>query len=251
MAMDLFGNDDPLGKTLKMKEQNFNVIGVFKERGSSAFGMGNQDDSIFVPLKTGQKILLGINYLTFARLKVKSPSLIPAAIANAKVTLRERHHIKDPAKDDFSIRDQASALEVVTNITNILRYFLLAIGTVSLIVGGVGIMNVMLIAVNQRVKEVGLRKAIGARNAEIILQFLIESATIASLGGIIGIMVGILLAFVASIIIQALGYYWPLIISPMSVLIAFGVSALIGIVFGIYPARKASRISPMEALRYE
>ncbi len=251
VAEDFFGNDNPLGKTLKIKEQNFNVIGVFKERSSSAFGMGSQDDSVFVPLKTGQKILLGINYLTFARLKVRSTELIPAAIANAKITLRERHHIKDPAKDDFSVRDQASALEMVTNITDILRYFLLAIGTVSLIVGGVGIMNVMLIAVNQRVREVGLRKAVGARNAEIISQFLLESATISSLGGIIGIILGVLLAFLASVIIPALGYFWPLIISPESVLVAFGVSFLIGIIFGIYPARKASRISPMEALRYE
>jgi len=112
-------------------------------------------------------------------------------------------------------------------------------------------MNVMLIAVNQRVREVGLRKAVGARNSEIVSQFLIESATIASLGGIIGIIFGVFLALVASIIIQALDYYWPLIISPASILVAFGVSALIGIIFGIYPARKASRISPMEALRYE
>jgi len=251
VAEDLFGNDNPLGKTIKIKEQNFNVIGVFKDRGSSAFGIGSQDDSVFVPLKTGQKILLGINYLSFARLKVKNPELIPAAIANAKTTLRERHHIKDIAKDDFSVRDQASALETITNITNILRYFLLAIGTVSLIVGGVGIMNVMLIAVNQRVREVGLRKAIGARNKEIISQFLIESATISSLGGIIGIIIGVLLAFLASIIIQALNYYWPMIISLPSIFVAFGVSVLIGIIFGIYPARKASKISPMEALRYE
>ncbi len=251
VAKDFFGDDNPLGKMIKIKEQNFNIVGVFKDRGSAAFGLGSQDDAIFVPLKTGQKILLGINYLSFARLKVKSPELIPSAIANAKITLRERHHIKNPDKDDFSVRDQASALEVVTNITNILRYFLLAIGTVSLIVGGVGIMNVMLIAVNQRVREVGLRKAVGARNPEIISQFLIESATISSLGGIIGIIAGIILAFLASVIIQALDYYWPLIISPVSIFIAFGVSVLIGIIFGIYPARKASRISPMEALRYE
>lgn len=250
-AEDLFGNENPLGKTIKIKEQNFNVIGVFEKRGSSSFGITNQDESVYVPLKTGQKILLGINYLSFARLKVKSPELIPSAIANAKATLRERHHIKDPSKDDFSVRDQAAALETVTNITNILRYFLLAIGTVSLIVGGVGIMNVMLIAVNQRVREVGLRKAVGARNSEIIIQFLLESATISSLGGMIGIMLGIFLSLIASVIVQALGYYWPLIISIPSVFVAFGVSVLIGILFGIYPARKASKISPMDALRYE
>jgi len=251
MALEFFGNDNPIGKTIKIKEQNFNVIGVFKDRGSSTFGMSSQDDSVFVPLKTGQKILLGINYLSYARLKVKNPDLIPSAIANVKATLRERHHIKDPSKDDFSVRDQASALETITNITDILRYFLLAIGTVSLIVGGVGIMNVMLIAVNQRVREVGLRKAVGARNPEIIAQFLIESATISSLGGIAGIILGILLSFVASVIIQALDYYWPFIISVPSIFVAFGVSVFIGIIFGIYPARKASQISPMEALRYE
>jgi ABC-type antimicrobial peptide transport system permease subunit len=251
MAEDFFGADDPVGKNIKIKDITFNIVGVFKERGSGGFGSSDQDESVFVPLRTGQKTLLGINYLSFARLKVKSPDLIPSAISNAKTTLRDRHHIKDSSKDDFSVRDQASALKTITNITNILRYFLLAIGTVSLIVGGVGIMNVMLIAVNQRIKEVGLRKAIGARNSEITSQFLIESATIASLGGFVGIILGIFLSFIASIVVQALGYYWPFLISIPSIFIAFGVSVLIGIIFGLYPARKASKISPMEALRYE
>lgn len=251
MAEDFFGADNPVGKEIKIKDIGFNVIGVFKERGSGSIGGSGQDDSVFVPLKTGQKTLLGINYLSYARLKVKSSDLISSAISNTKITLRERHRIKDPSKDDFSVRDQASALEKITNITNILRYFLLAIGTISLIVGGVGIMNVMLIAVNQRIKEVGLRKAVGARNSEIIVQFLIESATISSIGGMVGIMIGIFFAFIGSIIIQALGYYWPLLISLPSIFIAFGVSAFIGIIFGLYPARKASQISPMEALRYE
>ncbi len=251
LAKDFFGNDDPLGKTIKIKDQNFTIVGIFKKRGAIAFGAINQDESVFVPLRTAQKILLGINHLSVVHLKVKSAELIPSAIANTKTTLRERHNIKDPDKDDFSVRNQASAMEMVTNITNILRYFLLIIGTVSLVVGGVGIMNVMLIAVNQRVREVGLRKAVGAKNSEITLQFLIESATISSLGGMIGILVGIFLSFLASVIIQALKYHWPFIISPSSVIIAFGVSFLIGIFFGIYPAYKASRISPMEALRYE
>lgn len=250
-AEDFFGNDDPVGKDIKIKDITFNVIGVLKEKGSGSIGGSSQDEVVYVPIKTGQKILLGINYLSFARLKVKSADLIPSAISNTKITLRDRHHIKDSSKDDFSVRDQAAALEKITNITNILRYFLLAIGTISLIVGGIGIMNVMLIAVNQRIKEVGLRKAIGARNSEIIAQFLIESATISSVGGIAGIIVGIFLSFIASIVVQALGYHWPFIISIYSVLVAFGVSAFIGIIFGLYPARKASQISPMEALRYE
>ncbi len=250
-AGDLFGSENPLNKKIKIKDQNFTVVGILEKRGSAAFGASSQDDTVFIPLKTAQKIILGIDHLGFIRLKVKAAELIPSAIANAKATLRERHDIDDPSKDDFSVRDQASALEMIQNITNVLRYFLLAIGTVSLIVGGVGIMNTMLIVVNQRIREIGLRKAMGAKSSDITSQFLIESASISFLGGVIGIILGIAFAFLASVIIKALGYNWPFLISWQSILVAAAVSILIGIVFGFYPARKASRISPMEALRYE
>ncbi len=249
---DLFGGEDPIGKTLKMKDQSFTVIGVFEEKGSGGgLGSSSADDSIFVPLVSAQKLLMGINYLAFARAKAKDADLVPYAIANIKTTLRERHNIDNPADDDFSVRDQAQAVEMIKKITNVLKYFLLAIGTISLIVGGVGIMNTMLIVVNQRIREVGLRKAVGAKNEDILTQFLIESATISFFGGVFGIIFGVVISFIAAIIMQALQYYWPFMISWQSIVVATLVSIGIGILFGLYPARKASKISPMEALRYE
>lgn len=248
---NIFGSDNAIGEKIRIKNQSFTVIGIMKSRGSEAFSGGDQDNSVIVPLKTAEDLLLGINHLAFIRLKVKTPELVSLAIANTKATLRERHGIKDPTNDDFSVRDQRAALDLIGKITDVLRYFLLAIGSVSLIVGGVGIMNVMLISVNQRIKEVGLRKAVGARNSEVITQFLIEAAFISSLGGIIGIIGGVISSFFVSVIMQKLGYNWPFLVSVQSIIIAFSVSALIGMVFGLYPARKASKISPMEALRYE
>ncbi|MFZ2192894.1 MAG: ABC transporter permease [Candidatus Moraniibacteriota bacterium] len=251
LKKDLFDGDNPLNKVIKIKDQNFTVIGVLEKRGSSGFGVNSQDDTIFVPLKTAQKILLGIDHLGFIRLKVRDASLISLAKENITRTLREQHDIDDPANDDFSVRDMASAVEIIKQVTDVLRYFLLAIGTISLIVGGVGIMNIMLLAVNQRIREVGLRKAVGAKNTDVWTQFLIESAFISFLGGIIGIIIGIAISGLTAIIIQSLQYVWPFIISWQSIVAAIGVSFAIGIIFGIYPAGKASRISPMEALRYE
>lgn len=251
VARDFFGDSDPLGKTVKLKDQNYSVIGVLEKRGSSGFGMSSQDDTVFVPLRAAQKLLLGIDHLGFARLKVKEASLIPEAIANIKKTLRERHDIDDPTKDDFSVRDQASAIDTIKKVTDILRYFLLVIGAISLLVGGVGIMNIMLIAVSQRIREVGLRKAVGAKNEDVRTQFLIESIFISLLGGVVGIIFGIAVAYLISVVANLLKYNWPFIISWESVIVATLVSFVIGIIFGLYPASKASKISPMEALRYE
>lgn len=247
---DLFGDEDPINKRIEIKNHNFKIIGVFKERGSTAFGT-SQDDAVFIPLRTAQKLLLGINHLAFIRLKVKDADLVSSAMKNVKATLREQHDIDDPDKDDFSVRNQEAALKSLTGITDVLRYFLLAVGSVSLLVGGVGIMNIMLIAVNQRIREVGLRKAVGAKTEDVLVQFLIESVFVSVVGGVLGIILGISVSFLVSIIVKHLGYNWQLIISIESLLLAVSVSAGIGILFGIYPAKKASKISPMEALRYE
>ena len=251
LVQDLFGGNNPLGKTMKLKDQNFTVIGVLAKRGSAGFGVSSQDDSIYIPVLTAQKLILGTNYLGFVRLKAKDPSLISEAKADITTTLRERHHISDSSNDDFSVRDQASAMDTIRKVTDVLRYFLLAIGTISLVVGGVGIMNIMLIAVTQRIREVGLRKAVGAKNSDVQTQFLIESVFISLLGGVIGIVIGVAVSFLVSVVAQALSYSWPFLISWQSIVVATLVSMAIGIVFGLYPARKASKISPMEALRYE
>jgi putative ABC transport system permease protein len=248
-AGELFENDDPIGKIFSLKNTNFTVIGVFEEKGSSGFS--NVDEMIYIPLQTAQKIMLGINYLNFARIKIDSFENMDRAVNDIKYTIRMKHNIKNPADDDFSVRSTAQALETITNITNILKYFLAGIAGISLLVGGIGIMNIMLISVNQRIREVGLRKAVGARTRHIITQFLVESVFITLIGGIIGIMTGIFISFLASIVINSLGYSWKFIISPISIIMGTSISVFIGIVFGIYPARKASRISPMEALRHE
>lgn len=249
---DLFPNgDNPLNKIIKINSESFRVIGVLKKRGASGFGVTSQDDALFIPLKTAQKIILGIDHLGFIRLKVSDKKFIPAAKQDIIATMRNQHHITDPANDDFSVRDMASAIEIITQVTNVLRYFLLVIGAISLVVGGIGIMNIMLLAVSQRIREVGLRKAVGARNFDVQIQFLIESAFIAFVGGVIGILIGVAVSFLISVVMQYLKYTWPFIISWQSVGAATVVSIAIGIVFGIYPAGKASKISPMEALRYE
>lgn len=250
-AKDIFGDSDPIGQKIKINGYKFTVVGILKERASAAFGIASQDETIFVPIFTAQKLLLGINHLAFVRLKIDSIENIPIAKNDAAVVLRNEHDIDDPADDDFSIRDQASAMEMIGTITNAMRYFLLAVGTISLIVGGVGVMNVMLIAVNQRIKEIGLRKAVGAKNIDVMAQFLIESATISFLGGVIGIIFGVAFSYLAYLLVNYFGYDWKFIISPSSIVIAATVSIMIGLIFGLYPARKASRISPMEALRYE
>jgi len=249
---DLFGTDDALNKKIKVKDENFTVVGVLKDKGSAGFGVGDSSDSIMMPLKTAQKIILGIDHLSFVRLKIANPDEIAAAKIDVAKTMRIQHDIKNPKDDDFSVRDTASALKIISNITDILKYFLLSVGSISLLVGGVGIMNIMLISVNQRIREVGLRKAVGAKNGTIMAQFLIESATITLVGGIIGIILGIALAFIISTVVtNFMGYDWQFIVSGQSVLVATSVSIAIGFIFGLYPARKAAKISPMEALRYE
>lgn len=248
-AEELFPNRNPLGETLKINDNPFKVIGVLEERGSAAFS--NPDTLIYVPLATAQKILLGIDYLNFARGKVDTPENIERTMADMTLLLRDRHDLEEDEESDFSVRSTKAALGVLTNITNVLKYFLIAIASISLLVGGIGIMNSMLISVSQRVREIGLRKAVGARSIHIITQFLIESSFITLLGGCIGMIFGVVIAYLASIIIPTLGYEWQFLVPLSSLFIGFSVSLVIGITFGLYPAFKAAKVSPMEALRYE
>ncbi len=249
VAKDLFGDQDPLGKDIKIKKTVFNVIGVMKVRGTS--GMQNQDDQIFVPLNTAQKLLLGINHISFARLKVDTAENVDSALESAKIVLRERHKIDNPKNDDFSVRSMAQGLEAITKITNALKMFLAAVAAIALIVGGIGIMNIMLAAVQERTREIGLRKAVGAKNKNITAQFLLESIMITSLGGAIGIVLGILISFVVAKVAQVLGYNWDFSISISAIIMGVVVSVGVGLIFGISPARRAARLDPIEALRYE
>lgn len=248
-ASDLFPNREAVGEMVRIRDVPFRVIGVLEERGSAAFS--NPDVLVYVPLATAQKLLLGVDYLNFIRGKVDAPENIDRAKADIELLLRDRHDIDEGEESDFSVRSTDAALEALTQVTDILKYFLAAIAGISLLVGGIGIMNSMLISVSQRIREIGLRKAVGARPIHIVTQFLIESAFITLLGGIVGILFGVFVAFVAALIIPALGYEWRFIVPPSSIALAFSVSIVIGLSFGLYPALKASRISPMEALRYE
>ena len=188
-ADNLFNGAEPIGQKIKIKKTSFKVIGVMEKRGVSGFQ--NQDDQIFVPLTTAQKILLGINYISFARLKIDDAQNVESAMNYMEYRLRELHDIENPANDDFSVRSMEQGLEVITNITNALRLFLASVAAIALVVGGIGIMNIMLAAVSERTREIGLRKAIGAKNKQISWQFLIETTTITLRGGVIGIILGV------------------------------------------------------------
>lgn len=248
-AADLFPGRNPIGEIITIKKNPFKIVGVLEARGSVAFS--SPDSLIYVPLETAQKILLGINYLNFARGKVDSPNNIERTMADMTIILRKRHHLEENEESDFSIRSTQAALGILTSITDVLKYFLIAIASISLLVGGIGIMNSMLISVSQRIREIGLRKAVGARPVHIITQFLIESSVVTLVGGFIGIIFGVCMAYVAALIIPRLGYEWQFLVPLSSLVIGFTVSVVIGVTFGLYPALKAAKVSPMEALRYE
>ncbi len=248
---ELFGDSDALGQRIKIKKQAFEVIGVMKERGTVAFQ--NYDDQVFLPIKTMQKLISGVNHLGLIRAKIDMADNIDTAIEDIKITLRQRHEIKDSsgASDDFTIRSAAEALDMITTITDALRFFLAAIAAISLVVGGIGIMNIMLISVRERTREIGLRKAIGANNVNIMSQFLLEAIIVTLIGGIIGVIGGAVISILIALVANLLGYHWQFSISLFSILLAFFVSASVGLIFGLYPAKTASKLEPIEALRHE
>ena len=248
---ELFGESDAMGQRIKIKKHTFEVIGVMAERGTVAFQ--DYDDKIFLPIRTMQKLMLGVNHVNMIRAKVDYEENITEAMEEVKITLRDKHDIKDQsgAGDDFTVNSAAQALDMIKTVTDALRYFLAAMAALSLLVGGIGIMNIMLVSVTERTREIGLRKAVGATNSNISNQFLIEAIAITLLGGIAGIIIGAVISFLISIVANFLNYDWEFSVSLISIVLAVGVSSLVGLVFGLYPARKASRLEPVEALHYE
>lgn len=243
VAKDLFGEADPVGKTIRISKISFKVVGVLQSKGSAGFF--NADDTIFVPLTTMQKILAGVDYLSAIAISVQSKDLMPQVQAEATAALAKKHRV-DPQNPDFSIVSQQDILGALTQVTNTLTIFLASIAGISLLVGGIGIMNMMLTTVTERTREIGLRKAIGAKKRDISTQFLFEAATLTLLGGILGVILGSLISFAVS---EFAGIATR--VSFEAVALACSVSAAIGIIFGYYPARRAASLNPIEALRYE
>jgi putative ABC transport system permease protein len=259
VANELFGGTgtDPIGQIIKVRSSSqtqpggipLRVIGVITPRGSSFFQ--DNDDQIFLPLAIGQQQILGISYLQSINIKVDSSANVDQTVSDVTAVLTQAHHIQSDSDIDFTVRNIADAVSILGTITSALALFLTAMAAVSLIVGGIGILNIMMATVGERTREIGLRKAVGATNSAIRNQFLLEAGTLTSLGGIVGIVVGVIVSYLISLLMNSLGYDWAFVISITSVVLAVGVSILTGVIFGLYPAFKASKLNPIEALRYE
>ncbi len=249
-ALNLFGEADPIGQVIRIKRVPFTVIGLLDRKGQSSWGQ-DQDDTILIPLSSAKKRVLGASQASpravgAISVKIREGEDLAAAEAQIRALLRQRHRLQPFQEDDFWLRNLADVLQTQEESTRVMTYLLAAIASVSLLVGGIGIMNIMLVSVTERTREIGLRLAVGARSRDILLQFLVEAVTLSLVGGGIGILVGLAGA-------QAIGHLaqWRTLVPPQSIALAFGFAALVGIFFGFYPARQAARLDPIEALRYE
>jgi len=245
VARELFGAENPLGSTIRLKKLVFKVIGVLASKGESSFGT-DRDDFILIPIRTFQRRIAGNTDVTRVYISVLDGFSIDRTKNDIARLMRERRHLREGEDDDFYIRDMREISQVLSGTTSVLTSLLGAIAAVSLLVGGIGIMNIMLVSVTERTREIGTRLAIGALAREVLLQFLVEAVMLSSLGGI----TGILLALTASAILAKI-LLVPLVINPGIILLSFGFSAAIGVFFGFFPARNAARLDPIEALRHE
>lgn len=241
---EIFGNQEAIGEFVKLKGKNFKIIGVMEPVGASLFQ--DLDNNVVIPLSVAQNELLGVRHLSFIRLKVDDERYLRDTMDQIKAVLYDRHE-----DEDFSVRSVADAVKILEDVTNALKFFLVAIAAIALFVGGVGIMNIMLISVKEKTREIGLRKAVGAKKRDIMLQFLIESVFLTMIGGAIGTFLGLLISFGIAKGVQFVGYSYRFIVSFESILISVGVAALVGLIFGLVPARRAAKLEPVDALRYE
>ncbi|HEY5480746.1 MAG TPA: ABC transporter permease [Verrucomicrobiae bacterium] len=244
-ADHLFPEDDPVGKTIRIKNVPMKVLGVLRAKGASMFG-SDQDDTVVVPYTTGMKRFAGVTTLRMINVQAASPEQMTEVQNGIAELLRQRHRIQPGRDDDFMMRNQQEIAEAMSATTDVMTALLAAIASVSLLVGGIGIMNIMLVSVTERTREIGIRMAVGARAHDILLQFLIEAVVLSSTGGMLGILCGVGGAKLITMIKN-----WPTLVSANSIIIAFAFSAVVGVFFGFYPARKASQLDPIDALRYE
>jgi putative ABC transport system permease protein len=245
VAGNLFGSASPIGKIIRIDKAPFRVIGVLESKGQSSMGQ-DQDDIIIVPLTTAQERMMGITYLHNISIQVKNSELINKVQADITTLLRARHRLAPNVENDFTVRNLTALMATMTETTSTITLLLGNIAAISLAVGGIGIMNIMLVSVTERTREIGIRKALGATYYNILLQFIIEAVVIGVTGGLLGILAGIAGAKIISFVAG-----WNTVISGTAIVAAFGVSIIIGLFFGIYPARKAALLDPIEALRYE
>ncbi|HWR44988.1 ABC transporter permease [Sporomusa sp.] len=245
VATSLFGGASPLGQTIRIGKAPFRVIGVLESKGQSSMGQ-DQDDIVLIPLSTAQDRLIGQAYLNSISIQVENDKVMDKVQADITTLLRTRHHLSSNVENDFSVRNLTALMTTMQETTGTITLFLGAVAAISLVVGGIGIMNIMLVSVTERTREIGIRKALGATYKNILMQFIIEAIAIGVTGGLIGITLGVASARVISLVAG-----WNTVVSGAAILASFGVSVIIGLFFGIYPARKAALLDPIEALRYE